>query len=127
MVVDNTNPTVAERAELIALARLFGARTVGYFFDCEIKDCLARNRKRSGRDRVPDVALYVTRSKLELPAPHEGFDELWVVKPQGDSTFAVTGWSSPDESFSSQCRAAILAASAAADTTADTGGPPPVL
>src|SRR5437870_2309932 len=33
VVVDNTNPTVAERAALIKLARAYGARAIGYFFD----------------------------------------------------------------------------------------------
>ena len=53
VVVDNTNVTIEERARLIAVARRHGARVVGYFFDCEMADCLARNQTRTGKARVP--------------------------------------------------------------------------
>src|ERR1700722_8909084 len=39
VVVDNTNPTVEERADLIALARPFGATVVGYYFESRVADC----------------------------------------------------------------------------------------
>src|SRR5207253_11077510 len=32
VVIDNTNPTPEDRAELIALARSFGAAVAGYYF-----------------------------------------------------------------------------------------------
>src|SRR5436305_5014879 len=76
VVVDNTNPTVEERAELIALARSFGAGIVGYYFESRVADCLERNRQREGKDRVPDVALYATRKRLCRPTLAEGFDRL---------------------------------------------------
>src|SRR4051794_40399069 len=49
VVVDNTNPTVEERAELIALARSFGAAVIGYYFESRLPDCLERNRQRQGQ------------------------------------------------------------------------------
>src|SRR5438045_3602370 len=64
VVVDNTNPTVEGRAELIALARSFGASIVGYYFESRLADCLERNRQRQGKARVPDIALYATRKRL---------------------------------------------------------------
>jgi len=92
VVVDNTNPRPADREELIHLGREIGAGVVGYYFECDIQDCLARNRKRKGRDRVPDVALFVTRSKLTPPSYGEGFDRLYRVRATGDSQFDVSEW-----------------------------------
>jgi predicted kinase len=79
VVVDNTNPSVAVRAPLIAAARRHGAEVVGYFFPVDAKDALRRNRAREGRARVPDVAIFTTRKRLQLPAHDEGFDRLFVV------------------------------------------------
>jgi predicted kinase len=79
VVVDNTNPTVAGRAPLIALARANGASVVGYLFRTEAGDALRRNRARQGPDRVPDVAIFATRKKLEPPSYGEGFERLFEV------------------------------------------------
>jgi len=80
VVVDNTNPSAAIRAPLIALGRRHGARIVGYFFETDVKIALARNRLRQGKARVPDVALFVTKKKLAPPSYDEGFDEIHVIK-----------------------------------------------
>ncbi len=92
VVVDNTNPTVAERAELIALARSFGAGVVGYYFQSRLADCLERNRGRTGKDRVPDIALYSTRKRLCRPSLDEGFDRLYFVRLPGAGQFEVLDW-----------------------------------
>jgi predicted kinase len=92
VVVDNTNPTVEGRAPLIALGKAHGARVVGYSFEARIEDCLARNARREGRARVPDVALYATRKVLKWPSPAEGFDALYFVYLTPEGTFRVTGW-----------------------------------
>src|SRR5579859_3202839 len=60
VVVDNTNPTIAERKELIDLGRLYNAEITGYFFAVQVKQCLERNRAREGKARVPDVAIFAT-------------------------------------------------------------------
>ena len=83
VVVDNTNPRVADRAPLIAAARRNGARVVGYFLDTARGECLQRNRRREGRARVPDVAVHVAASRLQAPAREEGFDELFTVRAAG--------------------------------------------
>jgi predicted kinase len=82
VVVDNTNPNAAVRAEIIRIARAHGARVIGYFFPTEPRDALRRNRTREGRERVPDVAIFAVKKKLEPPAAAEGFDELFVVRLQ---------------------------------------------
>ncbi len=81
VVVDNTNPTPAVRAPLIALGRQHGARIVACYFQTTVKDALVRNRAREGTARVPDVALFTTARKLVPPAEEEGFDEVRVIAP----------------------------------------------
>jgi predicted kinase len=81
VVVDNTNAAAADRAPLIALARARGARVVGYFFPPDLAGSRARNARREGRARVPDVALYATLKRLQPPDLAEGFDQLHVVPP----------------------------------------------
>jgi predicted kinase len=80
VVVDNTNPSAAVRAPLIAIARQHGAEVVGYFFVTEAGDALRRNRARQAGERVPDVAIFTVRKRLEPPAMAEGFDRLFLVK-----------------------------------------------
>jgi predicted kinase len=80
VVIDNTNPSVAVRAPLIAAARRHGADVVGYYFVADAADALRRNRARSGRDHVPDVAIFTVRKRLEPPAMTEGFDRLFTVR-----------------------------------------------
>jgi predicted kinase len=79
VAVDNTNPTLEDRRALIELGRAYGAAIVGYYFDAPVGACLARNRQREGRARVPDVAIYATAQKLVRPAYAEGFDRLFRV------------------------------------------------
>ncbi len=80
VVVDNTNPSPAARAPLIAIGRRHGARIIGYFFEVDVKTALVRNRQRQGKGRVPDVALFVTKKKLVPPSYDEGFDEIHVIR-----------------------------------------------
>ena len=84
VVVDNTNPRAADRAAIITAARRHGAEVAGYFFPTEARDSLRRNRMREGRDRVPDVAIFATRKRLEAPAYEEGFDHLYIVTVDED-------------------------------------------
>jgi predicted kinase len=91
IVVDNTHPTAADRAPVIALAREFGARVVGYYFESRLEACLARNAAREGKERVPDVALYATINALEVPKLTEGFDKLHFVRI-AHGYFVVEEW-----------------------------------
>jgi len=90
VVVDNTNPGVAARAPLIAIARQHGADVVGYFFVTEAGEALRRNRARAGRERVPDVAIFTVRKRLEPPTMAEGFDRLFSVRMnEAEKSFEV--------------------------------------
>ena len=89
VVVDNTNPTVDDRLTLIDLGRQLGARIVGYYFESDTRRCVGRNRRRIGKERVPDVAIFATAKRLVAPSYSEGFDELFRVRITDDSTFEV--------------------------------------
>ena len=80
VIVDNTNATVEARRDLIDLGRQFGARVVGYYFDPSPAASLKRNELRTGKQRVPNVAIYATRKRLVPPSPSEGFDQLFLVR-----------------------------------------------
>jgi predicted kinase len=89
-VVDNTNPTTADRANYIAKARAAGFSVVCYFFDAPIETMIARNALRAGKARVPDAAIRATRRKLERPCRAEGFDTVYRVVPQENEAFEIT-------------------------------------
>lgn len=80
VVVDNTNTTRTVRTRLITLAKGLGATVTGYYLPAEAADALRRNRGRQGRERVPDVAIFAARKRLEPPSFDEGFDRLFVVR-----------------------------------------------
>jgi predicted kinase len=90
VAVDNTNPSAAEWAPLIEVARAHGASVVGYWFPPDVAESVARNAARPPKTRVPDVGLYATLKALRRPAPADGFDQLWMVRPDGNGDFTVT-------------------------------------
>lgn len=92
VVVDNTNATPELRAPLVALGRRHGATITGYYFAAEVAGCLARNRAREGKARVPDVAIFATRKILVPPTRAEGFDALSTVRLAESGGFDVAAW-----------------------------------
>jgi len=90
LIVDDTNARIVDRAAIIELAKRHGATVVGYFFEPDVKQSLARNRGRDQSQRVPDVAIYATAKRLERPSLDEGFDELLSVRATSDDEFLVT-------------------------------------
>ncbi|HYT34226.1 MAG TPA: ATP-binding protein, partial [Ktedonobacteraceae bacterium] len=64
VVVDNTNVTLESRAEVIHVGRLYNATVIGYYFEPQVSQCLERNRQRTGKASVPDVAIFATLKKL---------------------------------------------------------------
>jgi hypothetical protein len=88
VAVDNTNPRVEDRAPIIARARAAGARVVAYALDTTPRESAARNRGRQGRERVPNVAVFVTAKRLQPPTAVEGFDAIYRVRAE-DGGFAV--------------------------------------
>ena len=92
VVVDNTNVTLGDRAELIRLGRLYDATIIGYYFESQVSQCLERNRERTGKARVPDVAIFATLKKLVHPSYQEGFDRLFYVRLSEDGMFRISDW-----------------------------------
>jgi predicted kinase len=92
VVIDNTNVSQEERAPLIALGKRYGAEVVGYYLAVPLKECLQRNRQRTGKARVPDVALFATVKRLSRPLYTEGFQKLFLVCSANEEAFTVHPW-----------------------------------
>jgi len=89
VVVDNTNPRRADRAQLLEMARRLGATTTGILLVAPVAECLRRNAAREGKARVPAVAIYVVARKLEPPTREEGFDEVFEARRSEDGSWSV--------------------------------------
>ena len=89
VVIDNNNPAPADRAPVIALARQYGARVIGYYFTATTREAIGRNRGREGKARVPDVAIFTRAKRMAKPLLEEGFDELYAVAIEPDGDFSV--------------------------------------
>jgi predicted kinase len=85
-VVDNTNPTPADRCRYVEPAREAGFRVIGYLVEIDPAVALARNADRAGRARVSERGVIGTARRFIRPSPAEGFDELW------HATAAPDGW-----------------------------------
>jgi predicted kinase len=87
LVVDNTNPTVAERARYVAPARAAGFKVVAYLVEVEHAVAAANNRARERT--VPVAALRGVAHRLVRPAPEEGFDELFHATAALDGSWRI--------------------------------------
>jgi predicted kinase len=83
VVVDNTNPSPAERAPLVAAARAAGVPVRAVWLDTPPALAAARNAAREGPARVPEVGLAATRARFAPPSLAEGFDRVDVVTGEG--------------------------------------------
>jgi len=90
VVVDNTHPTAAERARIVAAARAHGACVVGYFLEVTTRAAIARNEGRTGREKVPKVAIFTVAKRFERPTLAEGFDQLFVAQPDKEGSLHIT-------------------------------------
>ena len=95
VVVDNTNPTPQDRQPLIALGHQYGAKVIGYYFEPDTKSSRQRNQQRTGKERIPDAAIYITASKLIPPDYSEGFDRLYAVRIPPERMQDISGDSLP--------------------------------
>jgi hypothetical protein len=94
VVVDNTNPSVAERKRYLDLLRPAGYTISGYYFVPDIQVSLQRNALRTGKARIPAVGLFATRKRLVPPAWAEGFDALFNVHAEAGQVFRIEPWPS---------------------------------
>ena len=98
-VVDNTNPTRADRRRYLDLAAPAGFRVHGYYFRVSLQDCLRRNEQREAAARVPVKGIVGTYRKLEVPSFSEGFDRLSCVSLDAAGRFTVEEWSAEAQPF----------------------------
>jgi predicted kinase len=92
MVIDNTNPTAEDRQRYIPFARAAGFRIIGYSFRSGLRESLARNLQREGKEVIPEKGVRATRAKLQAPAFEEGFDALYSVCIDRKGHFQVREW-----------------------------------
>jgi predicted kinase len=92
VLVDNTSPALEVRVPLIALGKQYGYTIIGYYFPPDVSGSLRRNAEREGKAKVPPVAVYATRKKLQPPSYAEGFDQLYSVRIAEDGAFLVRPW-----------------------------------
>ena len=53
---------------------------------------LERNKKRDGKERIPEPGIRAVHVRLELPAYQEGFDKLYYVSIDEHENFIVEDW-----------------------------------
>ncbi len=73
VVIDDTNLTQEVRWPYIRLARLYNASIHAVSF-YNFKQAFVWNRKRTGKERVPEKIIRKHYHMLEFPGPLEGFD-----------------------------------------------------
>lgn len=92
VVIDNTNPTKAERGRYVTEAKAAGFAVHLYFFRSRVAECLERNSARSTDLRVPARAVLATSARLEVPSRDEGFDVMRFVSLAPGGGFVVEEW-----------------------------------
>lgn len=91
VVIDNTNPTTADRKKYIDLLKSRKYEIIGYYFQSNLHDAIQRNAHRSGKEKIPEVGIRATHKKLELPSLDEGFDRLYYVELTKNG-FKIKDW-----------------------------------
>jgi AAA domain len=71
-VIDNTNPTVAERAVYVTAAKRAGFRVKAYFFESSLRLALKRNAQRSGRAAIPVAGWRHCHAQATAPSGSQG-------------------------------------------------------
>jgi len=91
-VIDNTNPSLEERAKYITIAKANKFKVIGYYFQSKLVEAITRNNQRSGKEKIPEIGIKGTFKKLSLPSINEGFDELYYVTAENNE-FTIKPWS----------------------------------
>ena len=88
-VIDNTNPTAADRKRYIPEAKKNHFTIIAYYFPPNLQACKRRNAGRSPKEKIPLVGIISTYNKLEKPTYQEGFDLIYTVKIDANNSFIV--------------------------------------
>ncbi len=89
-VVDNTNPTIADRQRYLAPALAARYEIICYHFIAELEEALLRNAQRSGKALIPEKGIWGTFKSMQNPAFTEGFHRIFHVYPQPNFRFITT-------------------------------------
>jgi predicted kinase len=89
-VIDNTNPTKADRARYIQRAIDAGFEVISYYFETDLKSTLERNSYREGKANIPEVGVRATYKKIEVPSLDEGFNEIFKINIIGNGEFEIS-------------------------------------
>lgn len=84
VVIDNTNVSVEERAEVMDIARAAGVACIVYVMDVPLAESLTRNIERPSESRVPPVGYWSAVDRFVKPSYSEGFYQINIVKPEAD-------------------------------------------
>jgi predicted kinase len=84
VVIDNTNVAKVDRVPYIEQAKANRYTVIGYYFESNLADCLERNERRSGKEKINHVGVIAKLKNLEPPMLLEGFDELYTVRLEND-------------------------------------------
>ncbi|QIO10131.1 AAA family ATPase [Acinetobacter lanii] len=89
MVIDNTNPTRADRERYIQRAIDAGFEVISYYFETELNSTLSRNAQRAGKANIPEVGVRATFKKLQVPSFDEGLSQIFRIRIIGNGEFSV--------------------------------------
>ena len=89
MVIDNTNPTKADRARYIQRAIDAGFEVISYYFETDLNSTLERNKQRQGKAYIPEIGVRATYKKIQISHLSEGFSEIFQVKIIGHGEFSI--------------------------------------
>lgn len=95
MVIDNTNPTQADRARYIDRAKAAGFDVISYYFETDLNSALERNSYRVGKANIPEVGVRATYKKLDEPSFDEGFEQIFKIKIAGNGEFSILPLTQP--------------------------------
>ncbi|MBQ9981927.1 MAG: AAA family ATPase [Oscillospiraceae bacterium] len=90
-VIDNTNPSVDDRKKYFEMIQDSDYKVIAYYMKSVLAECLLRNDKRTGKAKIPRMALASTSKKIDLPSYEEGFDEIYYVE-MTDNGFNISDW-----------------------------------
>ena len=80
-VIDNTNVQKKDRKKYLDIIKGWKqkVRIKCIYFACDVSTCIKRNANRTGKDCIPDCAIYSKLKILEEPTIDEGFDEIEIL------------------------------------------------
>jgi bifunctional polynucleotide phosphatase/kinase len=80
VVIDNTNPTIADRAEYIKLAKDIDVVCCHIDMSMELAQHLDKYRSCTQKTKqIPDVVYYTYRKRFEEPTKREGYSKIYKI------------------------------------------------